>query len=95
MGRFASEKLAAKTVQSFILGFTQIWLYAWGNGTLSHCFGQVTGTPDAWQKPALNGFIRMAFCITAMIGFERYDILSRVAVPAMLIFILISLLHWR
>ncbi|MDE8602737.1 cytosine permease [Marinomonas sp. RSW2] len=89
MGRFCFGEVGSK-LSDFILGFTQIGWYAWGTATLAIVLVKVTGTPDAWQTPLMILF-GMAFCITAMIGFRGMDILSRVAVPAMLIFILISL----
>lgn len=89
MGRFCFGEIGSK-LSDFILGFTQIGWYAWGTATLAIVLVKVTGTPDAWQTPLMVLF-GMAFCITAMIGFRGMDILSRVAVPAMLIFILISL----
>lgn len=89
MGRFCFGEMGSK-LSDFILGFTQIGWYAWGTATLAIVLVKVTGTPDAWQTPLMVLF-GMAFCITAMIGFRGMDILSRVAVPAMLIFILISL----
>ncbi|MFT6653604.1 MAG: cytosine permease, partial [Marinomonas primoryensis] len=89
MGRFCFGEIGSK-LSDFILGFTQIGWYAWGTATLAIVLVKVTGTPDAWQTPLMVLF-GMAFCITAMIGFRGMDMLSRVAVPAMLIFILISL----
>jgi len=89
MGRFCFGEIGSK-LSDFILGFTQIGWYAWGTATLAIVLVKVTGIPDAWQTPLMVLF-GMAFCITAMIGFRGMDILSRVAVPAMLIFILISL----
>jgi cytosine permease len=89
MGRFCFGEIGSK-LSDFILGFTQIGWYAWGTATLAIVLVKVTGTPDAWQTPLMVLF-GMAFCITAMIGFRGMDILSRIAVPAMLIFILISL----
>ncbi|MFQ3185542.1 cytosine permease [Marinomonas primoryensis] len=89
MGRFCFGEIGSK-LSDFILGFTQIGWYAWGTATLTIVLVKVTGTPDAWQTPLMVLF-GMAFCITAMIGFRGMDILSRIAVPAMLIFILISL----
>jgi len=89
MGRFCFGEIGSK-LSDFILGFTQIGWYAWGTATLAIVLVKVTDTPEAWQTPLMILF-GMAFCITAMIGFRGMDILSRVAVPLMLIFILISL----
>ncbi|ETX10310.1 cytosine permease [Marinomonas ushuaiensis DSM 15871] len=89
MCRFCFGELGSK-LSDFILGFTQIGWYAWGTATLAIVLVKITGIPEAWQTPLMVLF-GMAFCITAMIGFRGMDILSRVAVPVMLIFILISL----
>ncbi|WP_369920973.1 cytosine permease [Marinomonas polaris] len=89
MGRFCFGEIGSK-LADFILGFTQIGWYAWGTATLAIVLVKITDIPEAWQTPLMIIF-GMAFCITAMIGFRGMDILSRVAVPAMLVFILISL----
>ncbi|MBJ7537332.1 cytosine permease [Marinomonas transparens] len=89
MGRFCFGEVGSK-LSDFILGFTQIGWYAWGTATLAIVLVKVTALPEAWQTPLMILF-GMAFCITAMIGFRGMDLLSRIAVPAMLIFILISL----
>jgi len=89
MGRFCFGEIGSK-LSDFILGFTQIGWYAWGTATLAIVLVKITSIPEVWQTPLMVLF-GMAFCITAMIGFKGMDLLSRVAVPAMLIFILISL----
>ena len=89
MGRFCFGEIGSK-LSDFILGFTQIGWYAWGTATLAIVLVKITSIPESWQTPLMVLF-GMAFCITAMIGFRGMDLLSRVAVPAMLIFILISL----
>lgn len=89
MGRFCFGEIGSK-LADFILGFTQIGWYAWGTATLAIVLVKITGIPEVWQTPLMVLF-GMAFCITAMIGFRGMDILSRIAVPAMLLFILISL----
>lgn len=94
MGRFCFGELGSK-LSDFILGFTQIGWYAWGTATLAIVLVKVTSIPEIWQTPLMvffgMVFFGMAFCVTAMIGFRGLDLLSRVAVPVMLIFILISL----
>lgn len=89
MGRFCFGEIGSK-LSDFVLGFTQIGWYAWGTATLAIVLVKITSIPEAWQTPLMVLF-GMAFCITAMIGFKGMDLLSRIAVPAMLIFILISL----
>ncbi|AEF55225.1 cytosine permease [Marinomonas posidonica] len=89
MGRFCFGEIGSK-LADFILGFTQIGWYAWGTATLAIVLVKVTGLPEVWQTPLMVLF-GMAFCITAMIGFKGMEILSRISVPLMLLFILISL----
>ncbi len=89
MGRYCFGEVGSK-LSDFVLGFTQIGWYAWGTATLAIVLVKVTGMSESWQTPLMVVF-GMAFCLTAMVGFKGMDILSRVAVPLMLIFILISL----
>ncbi|GAB3482098.1 cytosine permease [Marinomonas epiphytica] len=89
MARFSFGELGSK-LSDFILGFTQIGWYAWGTATLAIVLVKVTGISEAWQTPLMILF-GFAFCISAVIGVRGIDIISRVAVPSMLIFILISL----
>ncbi|MAS25092.1 MAG: cytosine permease [Oceanospirillaceae bacterium] len=89
MGRFCFGEVGSK-LSDFVLGFTQIGWYAWGTATIAIVLVKVTGISQAWEIPLMI-FFGFAFCLTAMIGFRGLDLLSRVAVPAMLLFILISL----
>lgn len=89
MGRFCFGELGSK-LSDFILGFTQIGWYAWGTATIAIVLVKTTGISESWQTP-LMVFFGFAFCITAMIGFKGLDLLSRVAVPAMMVFIVISM----
>ncbi|MEO1855245.1 cytosine permease [Chromohalobacter sp.] len=89
MGRFCFGEVGSK-VSDFVLGFTQIGWYAWGTATIAVVLVKTTGLSESLKIPlmVLFGF---AFCITAMVGFRGLDLLSRFAVPAMMLFILISL----
>lgn len=89
MGRFCFGEIGSK-LSDFILGFTQIGWYAWGTATVSTVLVKTTGLPASFETPLMIGF-GMAFCITAMIGYRGLDWLSRLAVPSMMLFILISL----
>lgn len=89
MGRFCFGEKGSK-LSDFILGFTQIGWYAWGTATLSIVLIKTTGLPEALEIPLMILF-GFAFCATAMIGYKGLDWLSRFAVPAMMVFILISL----
>ncbi|PAU74482.1 cytosine permease [Halomonas salipaludis] len=89
MGRFCFGELGSK-LSDLLLGFTQIGWYAWGTATIAVILVQTTNLPG-WMEIPLMVVFGMAFCITAMIGYRGLDWLSRFAVPAMLLFILISL----
>ncbi len=89
MGRFCFGEIGSK-LSDFILGFTQIGWYAWGTATIATVLVKTTGIPVEYETPLMIAF-GMAFCITAMVGYRGLDLLSRVAVPAMMLFILISL----
>jgi cytosine permease len=89
MGRFCFGEKGSK-LSDFILGFTQIGWYAWGTATISLVLVRTTGMPD-WLEITLMVLFGFGFCITAMIGYKGMDWLSRFAVPAMMLFILISL----
>ena len=88
LGRFCFGERGSK-LSDFILGFTQIGWYAWGTATIAIVLVKTTAVPESLEIPLMVLF-GLAFCITAMIGYRGLDWLSRFAVPAMLIFILIS-----
>ncbi|WP_417585651.1 cytosine permease [Nitrincola sp.] len=89
MGRFCFGEKGSK-LSDFVLGFTQIGWYAWGTATLSIVLIKTTGLSESLEIPLMILF-GFAFCATAMIGYKGLDMLSRFAVPAMMLFILISL----
>lgn len=89
MGRFCFGEYGSK-LSDMILGFTQVGWYAWGTATIAVVLVKTLGLSPAWETPLMILF-GFGFCITAMIGYKGMDLLSRVAVPAMLIFILISM----
>jgi|TARA_A100001518_G_C1221130_1_gene65514 cytosine permease len=89
MGRFCFGEVGSK-LSDMLLGFTQIGWYAWGTATIAIVLVKTTGLP-AWLETPLMVFFGIAFCLTAMVGYRGLDWLSRFAVPAMLLFILISL----
>ncbi|MCL7930681.1 cytosine permease [Halomonas llamarensis] len=89
MGRFCFGEVGSK-LSDMLLGFTQIGWYAWGTATIAIVLVKTTGLP-AWSETPLMVFFGIAFCLTAMVGYRGLDWLSRFAVPAMLLFILISL----
>ena len=89
MGRFCFGDYGSK-LSDLILGLTQVGWYAWGTATIAVVLVKTLGLSAAWEMPLMIVF-GIGFCITAMIGYKGMDVLSRVAVPAMLIFILISM----
>ena len=89
MGRFCFGEKGSK-LSDFILGFTQIGWYAWGVATIAIVLIKTLDLNEHLEIPMII-FFGFAFCATAMIGYKGLDYLSRVAVPAMMLFILISL----
>ncbi|HRP23881.1 MAG TPA: cytosine permease [Thauera sp.] len=89
MGRFCFGESGSK-LSDFLLGFTQIGWYAWGTATIALVLVQMLGLPQGWTIPlmVLFGF---GFSLTAFVGYKGLDMLSRVAVPAMLGLLLWSL----
>ena len=89
MGRFCFGEVGSK-LSDILLGFTQIGWYAWGTATIAIVLVKLLGLSESLTLPlmVLFGF---GFCITAFIGYKGLDLLSRVAVPAMLVLLVISL----
>jgi cytosine permease len=89
MGRFCFGETGSK-LSDFLLGFTQIGWYAWGTATIALVLVKMLGLPEGWTIPlmVLFGF---GFSLTAFIGYKGLDMLSRVAVPAMLALLVWSL----
>ncbi|MBE9182165.1 cytosine permease [Oculatella sp. LEGE 06141] len=89
MARFSFGNVGSRWVD-FVLGFTQIGWYAVTNAFVADALNQLIGLP-----PSINWliilFFNYAFCATAYFGYTAMDWLSRLAVPAMLILIAISL----
>lgn len=89
MGRFCFGEVGSK-LSDMLLGFTQIGWYAWGTATIAIILVKILGLPEGLTIPlmVLFGF---GFCVTAFIGYKGLDLLSRVAVPAMLVLLVVSL----
>lgn len=89
MGRFCFGEMGSK-LSDFLLGFTQIGWYAWGTATIALVLVRLLDLPESLTIPlmVLFGF---GFCVTAFIGYRGLDLLSRVAVPAMLVLLVSSL----
>jgi len=89
MSRFSFGNVGSRWVD-FILGFTQIGWYAVTNDFIARALTNLLGLPD-WFYWVGVIFFTYAFCVTAYVGYNGMDWLSRLAVPAMLILIAISL----
>lgn len=89
MGRFCFGEVGSK-LSDVLLGFTQIGWYAWGTATIAIVLVKILGLPEGLTIPlmVLFGF---GFCLTAFVGYKGLDLLSRVAVPAMLVLLVASL----
>jgi cytosine permease len=89
MARFSFGNVGSRWVD-FILGFTQIGWYAVTNAFIADALSQLIGFPEGFKWIAVV-FFTYAFCATAYFGYTAMDWLSRLAVPAMLVLIIISL----
>jgi cytosine permease len=89
MSRFSFGNVGSRWVD-FILGFTQIGWYAVTNAFIADALTNLLGLPPnlTWVLILIATY---GFCITAYIGYAAMDWLSRLAVPAMLVLIAVSL----
>ncbi|MFT6925821.1 MAG: cytosine permease [Psychromonas sp.] len=88
LGRYCFG-LKGSMLSDFVLGFTQIGWYAWGTATIAIVMVKLLDLPETLIIPLMVLF-GVGFCITATIGYRGIELLSKVAVPAMLIFIAVS-----
>ncbi|BAS55100.1 permease, cytosine/purines, uracil, thiamine, allantoin family protein [Leptolyngbya boryana NIES-2135] len=89
MARFSFGAIGSRWVD-FILGFTQIGWYAVTNAFIAQALLKLLNLPPTWEWLGII-FFTYAFCITAYMGYTAMDWLSRLAVPAMLMLIALSL----
>ncbi|MBE9112408.1 cytosine permease [Nodosilinea sp. LEGE 07298] len=89
MARFSFGNVGSRWVD-FILGFTQIGWYAWGSALMAQLLNTLAGVPESWNWLIIL-FFTYAFCSTAYFGYTAMDWLSRVAVPAMVLLMGLSL----
>jgi cytosine permease len=89
MSRFSFGNIGSRWVD-FILGFTQIGWYAVTNAFVADALTNLLRLPPSFSW-LLVIIATYGFCITAYIGYTAMDWLSRLAVPAMLVLIAISL----
>ena len=89
MARFSFGNVGSRWVD-FILGFTQIGWYAYTTALIAEVLNQLIGLPTSWNWLTIV-FFNYVFCSTAYFGYQAMAWLSRLAVPAMLILIVLSL----
>jgi cytosine permease len=89
MARFSFGNVGSRWVD-FILGFTQIGWYAWGSALMAQLLNTLAGVPESWNWLIIL-FFTYAFCSTAYFGYKAMDWLSRLAVPAMVLLMALSL----
>ncbi|MEM0980790.1 MAG: cytosine permease [Cyanobacteria bacterium P01_H01_bin.58] len=89
MARFSFGNVGSRWVD-FILGFTQVGWYAWGSALMAQLLNSLAGVPESLNWLIIL-FFTYAFCSTAYFGYKAMDWLSRVAVPAMVLLMLLSL----
>lgn len=89
MARFSFGDVGSRWVD-FILGFTQVGWYAWGSALMAQLFNSLAGVPESWNWLIIL-FFTYFFCSTAYMGYKAMDWLSRIAVPAMVLLMLLSL----
>ncbi|NJL86881.1 MAG: cytosine permease [Leptolyngbyaceae cyanobacterium SM1_1_3] len=91
MARFSFGNVGSRWVD-FIMGFTQIGWYAFTTAIIVQVLVELLNLPES---PLLYGVLvvvfNYGFCATAYIGYRAIDWLSRLAVPAMLILVAVSL----
>ena len=89
MARFSFGSVGSRWVD-FILGFTQIGWYAWGSALMAQLLNSLAGVPESWNWLIIL-FFTYGFCSTAYMGYRAMDWLSRIAVPAMIVLMMLSL----
>ncbi len=91
MARFSFGNAGSRWVD-FILGFTQIGWYAFTTAVVVQALLGAFGVEaTGFWYVLLVFFFNYAFCATAYIGYSAIDWLSRLAVPAMLILVAVSM----
>ena len=91
MARFSFGNAGSRWVD-FIMGFTQIGWYAFTTAVIVQVLMELLDIPATGFANILLIFLfNYAFCATAYIGYRAIDWLSRLAVPAMLLLVAVSL----
>ncbi len=89
MARFSFGNIGSRWVD-FILGFTQIGWFAVTNAFVADALNTLVGMPKSLNWLVII-VVTYAFCATAYFGYTAMDWLSRLAVPAMLILVGVSM----
>jgi len=89
MARFGFGDWGSKW-PDFVLGFTQIGWYAWGTATVAIMFTELLDLSNYFNIPLMI-FFGFAFSWTAYVGYRGLEILSKFAVPLMIILIFWSI----
>ena len=91
MARFSFGNVDSRWVD-FIMGFTQIGWYAFTTAVIVQVLLELLGAPEnTFLYWVLVFVFNYGFCATAYIGYRAIDWLSRLAVPAMLLLVVVSL----
>jgi len=91
MARFSFGNVGSRWVD-FIMGATQIGWYAFTTAVIVQVLMELLNIPQNGFLYAVLVFVfNYGFCATAYIGYRAIDWLSRLAVPAMLVLVAISL----
>lgn len=91
MARYSFGNVGSRWVD-FIMGFTQIGWYAFTTAVIVQVLLELMGAADNTLLYWVLVFaFNYAFCATAYIGYRAIDWLSRLAVPAMLVLVVVSL----
>ncbi|OHV08876.1 cytosine permease [Kushneria phosphatilytica] len=94
MARFALGNRGS-ALSDLLLGITQVGWYAWGVATIAHVLVGTFSLPDG-LAPVLMVLFGFGFCLTAFVGYRGLARLSQLAVPAMTVLIVISMvLAWQ
>ncbi|RFC64450.1 cytosine permease [Fulvimarina endophytica] len=93
LSRFGFGRIGAR-LSDLLLGFTQIAWYGWGTATIAVVLLRMAGADPDQSPLMLNGlivFFGLAFCLTAYVGYRGLELLSIVAVPAILVLLALSI----
>ena len=93
LARFGFGRIGARLPDA-VLGLTQIGWYGWGTATMAVVLLRLFGAEAEAHPVLLYGLMIVfggAFCWTAYVGYRGLELLSLVAVPAMVLLLAVSL----